>query len=464
MFTPRTRDEIAEAALGALITRAGLTDTHEGSVLHTLAQAIAAISAATERQIERARAAFDFREASGEELDARLSELPLSTISRLEAQPARGVIIVTLEPLAAPLTIEEGATFGASAHPDQLYLTREAYTIAAGATSAELTIYAAEGGTGGNLPAGAIDSLIDTPPQLTSCTNPAALAGGLEIESDSSLKRRAGLYLQSLARSQPAALEHLAYTHSSSAGRVVLASLHEPPEVLGYSALYIDDGTGRLDTATRAGATYTATAPAGLNVIYHESAALSSPAVIVTALDASTRTLTPAEVLGVPERGALYLSAGAISEGESYTLGPYQVYTGLIKELQDTIEGNPSNPAQAQGYRAAGVRVQVLPARPYLLDFDLSLIVSPSYEVDAIKAQLTQAIIELTYDLAIGAPLYESRLICAAMSLEGVQSARPLQAGTGGTLTERPLGDIYPPANRVIRLGALTLTPSTEET
>ena len=55
MFTPRTRDEIAEAALGALITRAGLTDTHEGSVLHTLAQAIAAISAATERQIERAR-------------------------------------------------------------------------------------------------------------------------------------------------------------------------------------------------------------------------------------------------------------------------------------------------------------------------------------------------------------------------------------------------------------------------
>lgn len=464
MFTPRTRSEIAEAALGALISRAGLTDTHKGSVLHTLAHAIAAVSASTERQIEAARAAFDFREAAGAELDARLSELPLSTISRLSATPARGVLVVTLSALTSPLTIEEGATFSASAHPEQLYITTEAHTIPAGETRAEIAIEATTGGSAGNLPAGAVDTLTDAPAALTSCTNPAPLAGGLDGEGDSSLKRRAGLYLQSLARSQPAALEYLAYTHSSSAGRVILASLYEPPEVPGYSALYIDDGTGRLDSSTRPGLIYTGTAPAGLSVIYHEAPALASPRVIVTATDGSERTLGPAEVLGVEERGALYIAEGAISEGESYTLGPYEVYTGLIAELQAEIEGDMSAPTASQGWRAAGTRVQVQPARAYALNLDLSLIIAPGYDMSDITATLTRALQELTYELRIGAPLYASRVICAAMQTEGIISARPLVAGTGGTPAEQPLGDVYPPPNRVIRLGALTLTPTTEET
>lgn len=463
MFEPRTRAEIAEAALGALISRAHLTDTHEGSVINTLAQMIASVSAATERQIESARAAFDFREASGAELDARLSELPLSTITRQPPQKARGVLVVTLEPLAAPLTIEEGATFSASAHPSQLFTTTTAHTIAAGETRAELAIESAEGGAAANLPAGAVDTLTDAPPQLTSCTNPAPLGGGLDEESDSALKRRAGLYLQSLARSQPAALEYLAYSHTSTAGRIILAATYEPPNVPGYTALYIDDGTGQLETQTRPGATYSAPARAGLEVIYHEAPAVASPSIIITATDGTTRTLTSAQALGVPERGAVYLAAGAVAEGETYTLSAYEVYTGLISELQTAIEGDPADPL-AQGYRAAGTRVQVQPARPYRLDLDLALLIAPGYELSAITAAITSAFNELTYSLRIGAPLYESALTCAAMSAAGVISARALRAGTGGTPQEAALGDIYPPANRVIRLGALTITPTAEET
>lgn len=464
MFTPKTREELAEIALGALITRSGLTDTNEGSVLHTLAHTLASLAASTERQIEAARAAFDFRAASGAELDARLSELPLSTISRLSATPARGAVEVTIEAQPAELIIEAGAAFGASRHPALLYLTTEAHTIAAGATRATLNLEAAEAGTSGNLNAGAIDQIIDAPAELISVNNPAPISGGTDEESDSALKRRAQLYLQSLARSQPAALEYLAYSHPSTAGRVILASLYEPPELRGESVLFVDDGTGQLESATRAGATYTGTAPAGgVSVIYHEAPAVDAPRVRITTPN-GTRLLTEEEARAIPERGVIYITEGTFNEGDSYTLEPYQVFTGIISELQREIEGDTSAPTAAQGWRAAGTRVRVAPAQPYFLDIDLSLTAAAGYDLDTLHAAISSRLLELTYGLRIGAPLYAAQVTHEAMSVEGVLNARALEANTGGTPAERALGDIYPPPARVIRLRRLNLTPTTEET
>jgi len=80
-FTPRNRDELARLVLGSIVSRTELTDTTQGSVIDTMSQAFGAVSASIERQIEKVRDAFDFRNATGAELDERLSELPPNTIT-----------------------------------------------------------------------------------------------------------------------------------------------------------------------------------------------------------------------------------------------------------------------------------------------------------------------------------------------------------------------------------------------
>ena len=174
--------------------------------------------------------------------------------------------------------------------------------------------------------------------------------------------------------------------------------------------------------------------------------------------------LAPDTYRAIAERGVIYLAADAISAGEQWRLSAYTVYTGLIAELQREIEGDPANPSAVPGARAAGTRVRVLPAAPFTLSFDLTLLPKEGADLDTISAALNAALIELTYSLDIGAPLYVAQIIAEAMSLEGVANVRAYVQGTGGTATPIPLNDIYPPADKVIRIGRLTLVPTSEET
>lgn len=461
-FTPRTRAELSEIALGAIVARSGLDDTAQGSVIDTLAQSMAALAASSERKIGQVRAAFDLRNATGAELDERLGELPPYSITRHGAVNARGLVRLTFEALSSSQTIPAGSSFGSSTNQALVYLTTEALTLNTGATSAEIAVESAQAGSAGNAGAGTIDTILSAPAFIVAATNEAPISGGLDEETDSALKRRALLYLTSLARSQPRALEHLAYTQQTAAGRVILAALFESPDQAGYSELYIDDGTGQLDSRTAAGPIYQGTAgPSGVSVVYFQSPAVSAP-VLLTDESGSFAPLDPARYVAIPERGALYIEP-AIPEGVSYKLGSYRYFSGLIEALQLEIEGDTSNPSAAQGWRAAGTRVRVLPAAPYVLSFDLALTVATGYDLDSVAAAAEQAIIELTFELTIGAPLYVSRLLCAIMETEGATNAHLYRAGTGTEPEPEPLADIYPPRDRVIRLGQVQIVPAAEE-
>lgn len=463
-YTPRTRAELSEIALGAIIARSGLNDTAEGSVIHTLAQAIGALSASSERQIELVRAAYDFRNATGAELDERLGEFPPDTLSRHPATLARGVLTARFEALAAPQTISAGSSFGSSTNDALVYITTADSTAQTGDTSIELTAEASQAGTGGNIGAGVVDTILSAPSFIASIENQEPIAGGLDEETDAALKRRGLLYLASLARSQPQALESLAYNHTSTAGRVILAALWESPQTLGYSELYIDDGTGQLSAATATGTTYQGIAGAtGVTRLYFDAPAAEAPTVLIDS-GAGFSPLDPSLYIAQPERGVIYIEAGAIPSGTAYKLGAYSVYTGLIQELQSAIEGDTANPASSQGWRAAGTRVRVQPATPYRLDFDLALVVLAGYDLDSVAAAVNAALIELTYLLTIGAPLYVSHIINAIIETEGALNAHVYTAGTGSNPNPEPLADIYPPTNSVIRLGAVQIVPAAEET
>ena len=135
-YVPRERDELARIFLGSLVTRSELDDVNQGSVIDVLAQSMASLANSTEHRIAGVRDAFDFRNATGAELDERLAEFPPSTISRLSATTASGTLTVTLLAQVSDLTIEPGASFSASLNPEIIYSTSTQTVISAGATTA----------------------------------------------------------------------------------------------------------------------------------------------------------------------------------------------------------------------------------------------------------------------------------------------------------------------------------------
>jgi len=463
-YVPRERDELARIFLGSLITRSELDDTAQGSVIDVLAQSMAALASSTERRIAGVRDAFDFRNATGAELDERLGEFPPDSISRLSATTASGSLTVTLLAQGSDLTIEAGASFSASSNPDIIYSVRTQTVISAGATSADLTVDASESGRAGNIAAQRIDTILDAPSQLLTVTNSAAFTNGQGEETDSALIRRAMLYLQSLARCQAPALEYAALSYEGEE-RITLASLYEDPHVAGMSYLYINDGSGTLGLRTATGQQYTGTATAtGPTVIYHDAPSVNTLTITYTdPITSLTRTVSPVKYVSVPERGVIYLDSDAIPDTAVWTLGPYEVFTGPIADIQRIIEGDPANPASVPGWRAAGTRVKVYPPSIMRLDADIHLTPENGYELSALSQSVETSLIDELSAYRIGEPLFVARLIEMIMSVEGVRNVALYVAGTGDDAIPQTLGDIYPSADRVIRLGALTIIPSPEE-
>jgi len=460
MYIPRERDELARIFLGALISRSELTDTAPGSVIDVLAQSMAALASSTEYRIARMRDAFNFETATGAELDARLSEFPPSSIERHEATYAQGEVRVTLPPLGVDLTIDQGASFGASANPDILFSAIDQTVIPAGATSATFSVVANVLGVAGNIGGDRINVIINAPSQLLSVTNPNAFSNGREEESDQSLKRRASLYLQSLARAQPRALEFAALS-ADLTPRLSLASLYEPPDQRGYSWLYIDDGSGTLGDTTSPGTRYTGVGSAqGPSVIYHDSPAVNSLTLsYIDPVTGLSRPVSTADYISIPERGVIYLDANAIPDTAQWTLDAYEVFTGPIATIQALIEGDPADP-NAQGWRAAGTRVRVYPPNVQRLSFDLHLVPESGYSFETTKQAVEAAVIDYLSILRIGDPVYVARLIEIIMSVQGVLNIDIYQSGTGSSDSPTPLADLYPSANAVVRLSTISISPS----
>lgn len=462
-YVPRERDELARIFLGSLVTRSELDDVNQGSVIDVLAQSMASLANSTEHRIAGVRDAFDFRNATGAELDERLAEFPPETISRLSATTASGTLTVTLLAQVSDLTIEPGASFSASLNPEIIYTVTTQTVISAGATTANLTVEASESGRAGNIGAGRIDTILDAPSQLLTVTNAAPLTNGQEEETDSALKRRALLYLQSLARSQAPALEFAALSYEGSE-RITLASLYEDPHVAGMSYLYIDDGSGTLGTRTTTGNRYTGTATAeGPTVIYHDAPAVNELTIsYVDPVTSLTRIVSPLKYVSIPERGVIYLDADAIPDTAPWTLGAYEIFSGPIADIQRIIEGDPANPASASGWRAAGTRVRVYPPSTARLDADIHLTPENGYELDTLTQSVENYLIDEFSAYRIGEPLYVARLTEMIMSVDGVRNISLYVANTGDDASPQPLEDLYPASDRVIRLGTLNIIPSPE--
>ena len=139
-------------------------------------------------QIETVKRQMFPQSASGEYLEHHGA---CRDLYKKPAAAARGTLRFSrTTPASQNIVIPAGTLCSASSAGDAVYLTGEEGVLPAGQTSVDVPGTAAQVGTGGNLLAGKIDTLMSAVAGISSVTNPVNFSGGMEQESDESFRKR----------------------------------------------------------------------------------------------------------------------------------------------------------------------------------------------------------------------------------------------------------------------------------
>lgn len=432
---PRVKDEILRDLGARLVAQSVLSDTTPSSSAYHDLGTVAEEIEFVEHRMWSVRRAFSFEGGSGNDLDERVSDLPPPSLRRKDGSAAAGnAIRVQRSGSTGDLLIQPGTlTLAREDDPDVVYINGELITIADGEEyyppigSSEVPGYVIALGLGErtNAPQGVLTIILSGPDELISVTNTEPITGGTGRETDDELKGRAILYLSSLAKCQPGALEYLGKTLSTENGqRVRHALLYEDPDRPGYSELIVDDGSG-LSGLTQPGQVTSGVIPEnGSAALYFQSPAVNGAA--MTVKKNGTPIVTPGEGVELPytpieERGILYLPPGLFDPGDTWEISDYEVYTGLIRDIQTVVEGSISDPLERPGWRASGTRVRVLPPNIEWVVFDFILrIAAGTTNITELRDLAIDETIAFMQGLAPGEILFLDALTCALRKLPGI--------------------------------------------
>ncbi len=430
-FNPRLKNQIHQELLARIIARSELTDVEPSSAINAILSTLAEEFEAVEFNMLAVRDSFDIRTVAAQYLDDRVSELPPRGLARLGAASASGAVMsFTREETSGALTIPKGSTFGRS-DSEVLYVLQSDVVMADGqgvfpsGDTPYATVTATIAGAVGNAPAGTITEIVDGPGALSVANNPNPIAGGQDIEADSSLRERAQLYLSSLARCQKSALEALALSFESTTGvRVRHAKAIEDPLNPGTVELIIDDGSGLEGFDNGIVASTTQTIGTNLSpILFHEKPATEPIDELqfdfgdgyVTVKSEEFNPNQPGWV-SIPERGIIILqnaffgvpNGPAVVSGTKVRLPEkgFKKYTGVISELQEFVEGRPEDPESFPGLRAAGTRVVVRPPLVENADFQFSLVFEPGVNFTEKSEEVKTAISSFLRELGPGESLF----------------------------------------------------------
>ncbi len=442
-YTPKSGAEILRDLVAGVVARSEVTDISEGSVLAQILSTVSSELAGSEYRLARIRDSFVLSRVTGSDLDQRVTELPLGGVARLSASAARGTVmrftrVEEEEGAGLPdeVIVPAGATLGRLDNPSIIYATTDdvVFPPSANATQSisNISVVALSPGTEGNCAPASINKILDMPSFITGISQTAPIVGGQDGESDEALRARAILYLSSLARCQPSALEYFALSFTASDDtRVKYAAIYEDPIRRGYSELVVDDGSVIVEgesASVRPGRTIRGTAPGdGILTIFHESPSFE-PIKRIRRFDPDGNELQaifPDKFVSLPERGIVYVDAGVFSAGDTYEIGPelgvadsgYRVFNGvLIPELQRAIEGDLNDPVGNPGLRAAGTRVRVLPPSVQAISFDMQIVPINGVSFVETADEVREAAVEFVLTLRPGDVLFVSQLIDRVMN------------------------------------------------
>lgn len=459
IFVPRNPQQVLREMLAKVVNRTELSDVQVGSTLFTILNSMAHEVANTEARMFNLRASYALKNATGQDLDERVSELPPVGISRKRATNASGSVLKITRTQASAdsgaLIIPVGSTVSQSSNGATYRIASEAVIPFGDLFIENVYVVAVAPGSQGNAATGDIDTINTMPDEVVSVENTAPINNGLEKETDGSLRNRAYRYINSLGRVGVKSLEYLGTSFISSDNTsFTFANVYEDPTKPGYSELVVDDGTGLQDPGTRLTSPRVITVPlGGARFITHERPLvrpLNSNLFDIVDADGNRVNVQDDDFISIPERGLLYFREGLLSGGETISLRSVRAYSGIIAELQEEIEGNVNDPNVLTGFRAAGCRVRVVP--PIKTDFEakLNIICSPEYDRNQVIEACRLAVIDFVNNLNIGAEMIPSQLTTHLMTTQNILSAALFVRNT-----ETPMDKVFPAsAKHVLRTNA----------
>jgi uncharacterized phage protein gp47/JayE len=430
IFVPRTPEQILRDLLAKVVARTSLSDVQVGSNIFTLLNSMAHEVANTEARLFNLRKSYSLDDATGEDLDARVAELPPVGISRKKRTTAGGAVLRirrSLSPDYGDITVPAGSLVNKSSDGTTYRLTTGYIHLAGVEYQDDVYVVSTSPGEIGNAGTGEIDTIVSMPDGILAVENVQPINNGLDYESDVSLRARARRYINSLGRTGKSALEFLGTSFVASDNTsFTFAKIFEDPEQPGYSELVVDDGTGLENTGSRETSEREFTIPnSGSQFLTHERPAtrpISAASIRVTR-DGNAVRLRDGDIISMPERGVVYVKEGVLQVDDVVTLPRIRVHSGLIAELQEEIEGNVNNPSVLTGFRAAGVRVRVVTPLVTDLGIKCNIIVNPQFDKEIIVKNVEEAIVDYVNNIGIGEQLNPSSLTTHLMLTQNIMAA-----------------------------------------
>ena len=265
-YQPKSESEIFQSLLARVVAQSKLTDVIPGSPLTHILGTTSKEIYKLEYRLKAIRDSFNFLNASGTDLDDRLSDFPPAGIARLPAKHANGDSIRLIIDFKAgtDISIPAGTRYGRSDNSDLEYIQVNDVSIPGNFQGTDGTIYypttanasgirvvCSAPGPEGNAGIGVVDKLNGPISNVLGAENVYPISGGALAESDDLLKERASLYIASLSRITASALAYIGKSFISTPetdGQPVESFRHvrvyESSFVPGYTEILVDTGSG----------------------------------------------------------------------------------------------------------------------------------------------------------------------------------------------------------------------------
>lgn len=433
VFQPRNRIEILREMVARVIARSKLVKLTRNSVVFHVLAAAANEDAEQYVQMARLRNLFSIDRARGSDLDERAKEILPGTISRRGALFASGDVTFSRPGTTGTISIPAGSQVAAEdADGKILFRTVASASINDGNTdSGPVGVVATVAGSRHNVAAGAINQLVSRISGVTSVTNGAAFENGRDRESDESFRSRLKSFVQAISRGTPRSLIGFAVNVILADGRRVLfAAVDEPIVPDGTVDLVIDDGTGNTeefdDTFIGSSDTFLTSATGGEKNIFTSERPIRDDGSFALEIDTGSGYVT--QVRGTdfelnPAIGQIELSNASWPTGlpvGASARANYRYYTGLIRETQRVLDGDPANPLRYSGVRAAGVQVHVVAADPVFQSVTGQISVLPDFDPTVVLNNVEAAILDYINSLGIGENVIAAEIIERAMGVTGM--------------------------------------------
>src|SRR3990172_531649 len=447
IFTPRSAAEIEQSIAARTVARSRLTDIGPSADLRWLVLATAEEMGLLEQRLNGIVNSYDPTNPniSLADLKERMGELPLAQAFKQQAAASGSVMSVTRLSAAAIQVLPNGTLFGRA--DGVTYRTTQSYTFGIGVGTVQ-GIYAVcvKPGASGNCETGQVNVRTSVPSWVLNVANTAPFQGGSDGETKPVAQKRLKDYWGSLARTVPNGVQWAAETFQSASGiSLRFAVLRPELDKPGNAILVVDDGSG-LAGLVQPGAVTSATVPlTGIRRLWHDAPATEAigQVNVVLAAGGNAVLLEGVDYDSVYERGIVQLRKGInLAPGDVWTISGYSVYTSVLAELQQMLEGSLQAGGSAPGWIAGGCRVKVQPPTVQTIGWDLPVVPRAGYDAIATADNAVSVGIGYTQTLGPGEPFYVARMVQAVMTLDSVENAHAYVSGTSTQLADRYANDM----------------------